>query len=102
MDKIFGHSKSKKSLSSEIVNYEIFIVKNQGFSSSEILNDFRIKCLAYATSLTDDYIWHNEGFNLALSNSSKKFSRLGMNCGILKISMHTIFIRWHPMLRRGN
>lgn len=69
MDKLFGHSTSKKSLSSEIVKYEIFIVENQSVSS-RLLEDHRIECLAHATSLTKDYVWHNEGFNLAISNSN--------------------------------
>lgn len=67
MEEIFGCNLSRKTISSEIVKYEIFILQREDAvpeDSEEIL----IKCLAHATNLTKDYVWHNEGFNLAIGS----------------------------------
>nr|XP_039265439.1 protein ecdysoneless homolog [Styela clava] len=57
---------SLKTLSLEVVKYEIFILQESDETSSEELEDYRIKCLALVTSLTSQYIWNNEGFNLSI------------------------------------
>lgn len=64
------HEIFTKTLPQDVISYKIYLLNSTDGNAEKVLEEYRIKCLALAASLSNNYIWHNEGFSLCLSKTS--------------------------------